>query len=224
MKVCQYCNAENDDNAKTCCACGASEFNHKCNNCGTVYHDGGFCPQCGTKAGQKAKTCPNCGTEYYTNACPNCGYNGSKSNNTSAPNYVQPSNQPSKVEYSSNPVIRVMQQSMALQAQKTELEAKKAELAAKKAQMYGDSGAATKKGRSCLSTCLWILGWIYIFPVPVTILVRRNQNMSKILKIIIIAAAWFAYLFFFYYAAQRSKTNQTTAATSQILPLLTHLG
>lgn len=190
MKICQYCNSANSDDAKTCSTCGASEFSYKCNNCGTVYHDGAFCPKCGTKAGQKAKTCPNCGTEYYTNACPNCGYNGTKSNNNN-----------------SSPTMHVY---YSTQTADTGIAA--------------NSAAAAKKGRSCLSTCLWILGWIYIFPVPVTILVRRNQKMSKVLKIILIAAAWFVYLFAFYYAGQNSKAKETTAATSQILPLLTHLG
>ena len=47
--------------------------------------------------------------------------------------------------------------------------------------------------------------------------------MAKV-KIILIAAAWFVYLYAFYYAGQASKAKETTAATSQILPLLTHLG
>lgn len=44
-------------------------------------------------------------------------------------------------------------------------------------------------------TWLWVLGWICIFPVPLTILMVRNRKLSKPVKIGIIAAAWIVYLF-----------------------------
>ena len=43
-------------------------------------------------------------------------------------------------------------------------------------------------------TWLWVLGWILIFPVPLTILMLRNQKLSKPVKIGIIVAAWIVYL------------------------------
>ena len=43
-------------------------------------------------------------------------------------------------------------------------------------------------------TWLWVLGWICIFPIPLTILMIRNQKLSKPVKIGIIAAAWIVYL------------------------------
>ena len=43
-------------------------------------------------------------------------------------------------------------------------------------------------------TWLWVLGWICIFPVPLTILMIRNQKLSKPVKIGIIAVAWIVYL------------------------------
>ncbi|WP_027438347.1 TFIIB-type zinc ribbon-containing protein [Lachnospira multipara] len=43
-------------------------------------------------------------------------------------------------------------------------------------------------------TWLWVLGWICIFPVPLTILMVRNQKLNKSVKIGIIAAAWIIYL------------------------------
>ena len=39
-----------------------------------------------------------------------------------------------------------------------------------------------------------MLGWIFIFPVPLTILMLRNQKLSKPVKIGIIVAAWIVYL------------------------------
>lgn len=43
-------------------------------------------------------------------------------------------------------------------------------------------------------TWLWVLGWIFIFPAPLTILMLRNQKLSKPVKIGIIVAAWIVYL------------------------------
>lgn len=41
---------------------------------------------------------------------------------------------------------------------------------------------------------LWVLGWIYIFPVPLTILLSRKKEMNGLLKTILIVLAWGLYL------------------------------
>ena len=44
-------------------------------------------------------------------------------------------------------------------------------------------------------TILWILGWLCIFPVPLTILLLRSDKIkSNVAKYIVIAMAWIAYL------------------------------
>ena len=43
-------------------------------------------------------------------------------------------------------------------------------------------------------TWLWVLGWLFIFPLPLTILLLRNQKINKIVKYIVIAVAWLFYL------------------------------
>ena len=43
-------------------------------------------------------------------------------------------------------------------------------------------------------TWLWVLGWLFLFPVPLTILVVRNKKMSKGVKAAIIAVAWVLFL------------------------------
>ena len=40
----------------------------------------------------------------------------------------------------------------------------------------------------------WVLGWIFIFPVPLTIIIARNQKLKIGAKIGLIAAAWVVYL------------------------------
>ena len=54
-----------------------------------------------------------------------------------------------------------------------------------------NNGGVSDKKRK---TWLWIIGWIFIFPIPLTILMLRNQKFNKIAKIAIIAAAWVIYL------------------------------
>ena len=55
---------------------------------------------------------------------------------------------------------------------------------------YGKNGEPKKKRR----TWLWILGWICIFPLPLTILLLRNKKMKPVLKYAIIAITWLMYL------------------------------
>lgn len=40
----------------------------------------------------------------------------------------------------------------------------------------------------------WVLGWIFIFPIPLTIIISRNKKLKTGAKIGIIAAAWIVYL------------------------------
>lgn len=59
---------------------------------------------------------------------------------------------------------------------------------------------------------LWILGWLVMFPVPLTILMLRNNKLNKKARIAIIAVAWILYLIiclpgFF----SDSSTSTTTA-------------
>lgn len=43
-------------------------------------------------------------------------------------------------------------------------------------------------------TWLWVLGWIFIFPLPLTIILIRKKDMNKIIKYGLIALAWIVYL------------------------------
>lgn len=43
-------------------------------------------------------------------------------------------------------------------------------------------------------TWLWVLGWICIFPVPLTIIMLNKKDMNKKARYGIIAAGWILYL------------------------------
>lgn len=63
-------------------------------------------------------------------------------------------------------------------------------------------------------TWLWVLGWIFIFPIPLTILMVRNQKLNKWVKIGIIAVAWIFYLIIAF-AGGGSTNNQEITESSQ---------
>ena len=174
MKVCSYCGTENPNNAVICENCGAHEFKHKCNNCGTVYAEGEYCPKCGVKAGQSPRVCPNCGREYYSNACPTCGY-------------VKGSNETAE--------------------ERTRQSARR---------NVSQSTRTTTRPAKKRKTWLWVLGWIFIFPLPLTILLMRNQKMNKAVKIIILAVAWIFYLLFVFAGRSSSETKPTASTTNPI--------
>ena len=54
-------------------------------------------------------------------------------------------------------------------------------------------------------TWLWVLGWICIFPLPLTILLLRKKDMKPAVKYGIIAAAWL--LFFIIGLSGNSETD-----------------
>lgn len=56
---------------------------------------------------------------------------------------------------------------------------------------------------------LWVLGWICIFPVPLTILMLRKKDMKPVVKYGIIATAWL--LFFVIGLSGNSETDTDTS-------------
>ena len=67
---------------------------------------------------------------------------------------------------------------------------------------------AANKG-SGKKTWLWVLGWICIFPVPLTILMLRKKDMKPAVKYGIIATAWL--LFFVIGLSGNSETDTDTS-------------
>ena len=58
-------------------------------------------------------------------------------------------------------------------------------------------------------TWLWVLGWIFIFPVPLTILLLRKKDMNNGLKYGLIAAAWIVYLLIGFAGNSNDETADT---------------
>lgn len=53
----------------------------------------------------------------------------------------------------------------------------------------------------------WVLGWIFIFPIPLTIIIARNKKLKTGLKVAIIIAAWIVYLLIGIISGAAEKQN-----------------
>ena len=64
-------------------------------------------------------------------------------------------------------------------------------------------------------TWLWVLGWLFIFPVPLTILLLRKKDMKPALRYGIIAAAWIVYLLIGFSGGSNNSKKVTTTETEK---------
>ena len=81
---------------------------------------------------------------------------------------------------------------------------------AKNSAVYSGGKPTPQKKRR---TWLWVLGWIFIFPLPLTILLLRKKNMKAVIKYPIIAVAWLLYLLFVF-AGQSSNESKPANSTT----------
>ena len=65
-------------------------------------------------------------------------------------------------------------------------------------------------------TWLWVIGWVLMFPLPLTILMVRNKKLNKWVRIAIIAVAWIVY-FAICLSGSKSDTNSTTASGDEVV-------
>ena len=110
--------------------------------------------------------CPICGKEMSGNSCNFCGY--------TAPGAAQPQPQPQQYQQFRQPPPQYYQQPG-------------------QQPMYQQPVPQPPKKKH---TLLWVLGWIFIFPVPLTILMLRNKKLDNKLRYGVIAAGWTVYLIF----------------------------
>ena len=71
-------------------------------------------------------------------------------------------------------------------------------------------------------TWLWVLGWIYCFPIPLTIILLKKKELKPILKYGIIAAAWLLFIGFFVLIG--NSTNDTANTIEQPGELVMTIG
>lgn len=71
------------------------------------------------------------------------------------------------------------------------------------------------EGQRRKHTLLWILGWIFIFPVPLTIIMLRQRELDKKVKIGIIAGGW---LLYFIIGGVLGNRNNTAPPEPETVP------
>lgn len=79
----------------------------------------------------------------------------------------------------------------------------------------GHTWESTGNKKSGKNTWLWVLGWIFIFPLPLTILLLRNKEMKPLLKYGLIALAWLVY--FGIGMSSGSETEEQVTALSNYM-------
>lgn len=135
------------------------------------------CPSCGAET--KGKFCEYCGSEMTqekpnVGGCPKCGGNnvtfkrervGTATQSRSQKNVIGKGRTGHSVSQSAYRTVGICQN-------------------------CGYTWNPNGNNKSGKKTWLWVLGWICIFPVPLTILMLRKKDMKPAVKYGIIAAAW----------------------------------
>ena len=138
------------------------------------------CKYCGTENDNKAKTCSSCGANDFKYKCGNCG--NEFEDGFFCPKCGVKTGQKMKecpvcgTEYYSNACPNCGYKD------------------GDKSTTISDVYVTTVEPKKKRKTWLWVLGWIYIFPIPLTVLMVRSQKFKKGVKTGIIAAAWIVYL------------------------------
>lgn len=79
---------------------------------------------------------------------------------------------------------------------------------------WNPNGGDSEK-KSSGKTWLWVLGWICIFPLPLTIILLRKKNMKPAIKYGIIAVAWLIYIIIAASGVGNSNEDTTNNVTQQ---------
>lgn len=175
------------------------------------------CPSCGAET--KGKFCEYCGSEMpqekpNVGGCPKCGGNnvtfkrervGTATQSRSQKNVIGKGRTGHSVSQSAYRTVGIC----------------------RNCGYTWNPNGSNKSGRK---TWLWVLGWICIFPIPLTILMLSKKDMKPAVKYGIIAAAW---LLFFVIGSTGGETatpapetttptaavvEQTEAATTEAVP------
>lgn len=135
------------------------------------------CKYCDSESPDSAAACPSCGASEFSYKCRNCGtvFDGGKFCPQCG---VKVGTRAKKCPRCGNEYYSAACPACGYTS------------TAKSAVPNANAVAQPVKKRK---TWLWVLGWIFIFPIPLTILITRKQNLNTWVKIAIIAAAWIIY-------------------------------
>ena len=142
------------------------------------------CKYCGTENYDSASVCTNCGAHEFKNKCSNCGTIFDVGN--FCPVCGVKVGTKAKIcpecgtEYFSPACPNCGYMNKPVNSEK----------------IYVSTVSTLDEPIKKRKTWLWVLGWIIMFPVPITILMLRKKDMNKQVRNVIIAVAWILYIFF----------------------------
>lgn len=69
-------------------------------------------------------------------------------------------------------------------------------------------------------TALWVLGWIFCFPIPLTILLARSKKLSGVAKALLIALTWILFVCYLSFVSEDEIEVETpqTQIVEQVEP------
>lgn len=185
----------------------------KCPNCAAEVR-GNFCEYCGSEMPQEKSTV-NIVNNYYgdttiqensendtnTGKCPKCGNSkitfsreriATTTQSQSRKNYIGNSRQRQSVSQSSYETVGICQN-------------------------CGYTWNPYKTAKvSKRKTWLWVIGWIFMFPIPLTILLLRKKDMKPAVKYGIIALAWVLFFAAGMIGSSNADTSQSDTPPSYI--------
>ncbi len=159
-----------------------------------------ICKFCGTENQASVKSCSSCGGYEFKNKCSNCGTIFEKGNFCSKCGVkagVQAKKCPNcDAEYYSVacPDCGYTKNSDSI------------------TEVYITRRSEPDENRK---TWLWVLGWLLIFPVPVTILLLRNRKLNKWIKGVIISLAWLVFIAMMASAPKSNNKQEETGKSQQ---------
>ena len=86
---------------------------------------------------------------------------------------------------------------------------------AEAAQRPADQPAAQPTPAKKRRTWLWVLGWIFVFPVPLTIIMLKKKDMKPIIRYAIIVIAWIIYIG--WVNTPSNSKNKTERTSSEVV-------
>ena len=185
----------------------------KCQNCGAEAN-GKFCEYCGSEMPQE-KSSINITNNYYNSSaqqehaeidsnigkCPKCGNSkitfkrervATATQSRSRKNYIVSGRQGKSISQSAYRTIGVCQNC---------------------GYTWNPNEANKGSGKK---TLLWVLGWICIFPLPLTILLLRKKDMKPAVKYGVIAIAWVMFFAIGMFGNSETDTPQTDVPDTTI--------
>lgn len=169
-----------------------------------------ICSYCGTENANNAVICENCDAHEFKHKCNNCGTVFAEGEY--CPKCGVKAGQRPRVcpncgrEYYSNacPTCGYVKGGNGSTTERTRSPA---------TMTISQTEKPVKKRK----TWLWVLGWLFIFPLPLTILLVRNKRMNKVVKIIILVIAWLFYLLIAFAGQGSNETSPVDSSTKPVV-------